>query len=111
MATTTKHFDKENVNITFIKSNKGQPLLVLNNYVYKCNKKTGKKKYWTCINVGCQLNIHTDINDVYISGGIDQHSHEPNPDMVTVRQVRDQIKERAVNEVIPISLIYEQEIS
>ncbi len=111
MVETTEQFDKENINITFIKSNKGQPLLVLNNYLYNCNKKTAKKKYWVCISSGCTMYVHTDINDTYVCGGVAQHNHESNPEMVTVRQVRDKIKERALNEIIPISMIYEQETS
>ncbi|CAF1557259.1 unnamed protein product, partial [Adineta steineri] len=34
-----------------------------------------------------------------------------NPELVEVRQVRQKIKERALQEIIPISIIYEQETS
>ena len=33
-----------NENLSFIKLNKGQPLLVMNEQLYKCNKKTARKK-------------------------------------------------------------------
>ncbi|CAF1684147.1 unnamed protein product, partial [Adineta ricciae] len=50
-------------------------------------------------------------NDVYVKGGIEVHDHEPNPDLIAARIVRNKIKERAVQENIPLSMIYEQEIS
>ncbi|CAF4155088.1 unnamed protein product [Rotaria magnacalcarata] len=57
-----------NENLSFIKSNKGQPLLVMNEQLYKCNKKTARKKYWICIVNGCSMVVHTDENDVYLYG-------------------------------------------
>lgn len=42
-----------NPKLNLMTLNKGQPLLVMKNYVYKCNKKTTKKKYWTCTASGC----------------------------------------------------------
>ena len=111
MDTTTQLSDKENINVTFITSNKGQLLLVLNGYLYKCNKKTKNKKYWICVSNGCKIYVHTDLNNMYQCGGKSEHNHEPNPEMITVRQVRHNIKERALKEVIPIAMIYEQEIS
>ncbi|CAF3511688.1 unnamed protein product [Rotaria sp. Silwood2] len=111
MTNTTKSSDKENINVTFIKSNKNQLLLVLNDYLYKCNKKTAKKKYWMCTSKGCKMYVHTDSNDVYLCGGTDPHDHESNPEMIAVKDVRHKIKDRALNEVTPISMIYEQELS
>ena len=103
--------DKENIHLSFITSNKGQQLLVLNDYLYKCNKKTTVKKYWICVNNSCKTAVHTDLNDVYLSGGKSLHDHEPNPDAITARKVRHNIKERAWKEIIPIPMIYEQEIA
>ncbi|CAF1250261.1 unnamed protein product [Rotaria sordida] len=48
---------------------------------------------------------------MYLCGSKSEHNHEPNPEMITVRQVRHNIKERALKEVIPIPMIYEQELS
>lgn len=111
MAATLEILGKENVILTFTKSNKGQPLIVLNGYLYKCNKKTSDKKYWICNYVECRQSIHTDLNNVYIRGDLNPHDHEPNPDLISAKEVRIKIKERAVQENIPISLIYEQEIA
>ena len=111
MAATTDLSVKENINVTFVTSNKGKLLLVLNNYLYKCNKKTQTKKYWICINKGCKIYVHTDLNDIYLSSGTAQHDHEPNPEMLTIRQIRHDIKERALKEIIPVSMIYAEEVS
>ncbi len=48
MSTATESVEKENMDIKFIKSNKGQLLLVLSDYMYWCNKKIAHKKYWIC---------------------------------------------------------------
>ncbi|CAF5206554.1 unnamed protein product, partial [Rotaria magnacalcarata] len=74
MNATTESSDKENIKISFVKSNK-------------------------------------DTNDKYLGGDVPEHDHESNPELVEVRQVRQKIKERALQEIIPISIIYEQETS
>jgi hypothetical protein len=53
MARVSESSNPTNQKLNFITSNNGQPLLVMNDYVYKCNKKTTKKKYWTCAASGC----------------------------------------------------------
>ena len=111
MASTLDQIEKENIKVTFVKSNKGQLLLSLNGYLYKCNKGKGNKKYWYCTYKDCNKSVHTNSNDVYISGGTEAHDHEPNPDMISARIVRNKIKERVVQENLPLSLIYEQEVS
>ncbi|CAF3912057.1 unnamed protein product, partial [Rotaria sp. Silwood1] len=40
-------------NISFLNSNKGKPLLVANNYLFKLNKTTATTKYWICTLNGC----------------------------------------------------------
>ena len=97
--------------IKFIPSNKGQPLLVFNHYIYKCNKKTPKKKYWICVVSGCSMYIHTDINNNYITGGQSEHAHPSNPEHIQVKQTREQIKQRVINEQTPIGQIYDEETS
>jgi hypothetical protein len=111
MSAATELCDKENMNLRFIKSNKGQLLLVLKDYLYRCNKKTSRKKYWICIHNDCKMYVHTDLNDVYLCGGTQTHDHEPNPEMIVIKDVRQKMKERVLNEVIPASMIYEQELS
>ena len=99
-----------NHSIHFITSNKGQPLLVMNNYVYKCNKKTNKKKYWICTATGCNIFVHTDINNVYIGGGKIYHEHAASPELIEVKQTRQRIKDRVLNEVTSIGNIYDEEM-
>ena len=83
------------INISFITSNKVQVLLLLNQYLYRCNKKTMKKKYWVCVHSGCEVSIHTDVMNVYVCGGIAEHCHQPNPEMFDVRNARQRMKERS----------------
>ena len=95
MTTAADMSGKENIHVTFTKSNKGQLLLVLNGYLYRCNKKTSNKKYWKCTYHQCKKTIHTDLNDVYLCDATDLHDHEPNPDIIAARNVRNKMKERA----------------
>ncbi|CAF1488879.1 unnamed protein product [Adineta ricciae] len=111
MATTNNISSIDIHNLSFIKSNKNEPLLVLNNYVYKRNKTTAKRKYWVCVIRGCQVYVHTTLSNEYAGGGTDLHSHAPNPELVQVKKVRQKMKERALNEVTLIGMIYEEEIA
>ncbi|CAF4641679.1 unnamed protein product [Rotaria sp. Silwood1] len=43
--------------ISFINSNKGKPLLVANNYIFKLNKTTATTKYWICTLNECLAKI------------------------------------------------------
>ncbi|CAF4339437.1 unnamed protein product, partial [Rotaria sordida] len=54
---------------------------------------------------------HTEENDVYISGGKGIHDHETNPDLIDAKCLRQQIKQRVINELTPISVIYEEEMA
>ena len=63
------------------------------------------------MNDSCQTCVYTDLNNVYLNGGKSEHDHEPNPDAITARQDRYNIKERALNEVILIAMIYKQEVA
>ncbi|CAF1532875.1 unnamed protein product [Adineta ricciae] len=98
-------------NLSFITSNKNQPLLVMNNYVYKCNKISGQTKYWVCVVKGCGVYVHTTLNDKYSGGDTDAHTHAPNPEQIEMRKVRQKIKERAFNEVTSVGTIYDEEIA
>ena len=103
--------EKENIKLTFLKSNKNQLLLSFNGYLYQCNKEKGNTKYWYCIYKSCNRSIHTIATDVYIKGGTETHDHEPNPDTIAARIVRNKMKERIAQENIPVSMIYEQDVS
>ena len=52
--------------ISFMTSNKGQRLLVLNEHVYRWIKKTAGKKYWICMISGCSITVHTNEDDIYV---------------------------------------------
>lgn len=83
----------------------------MNEYVYKCNKKTTKKKYWMCLVSGCRVYVQTTSNDLYLGGGTDIHCHALNPELIEVKQVRHQMKERAINEMSSVGMIYDEEIA
>lgn len=77
---------------SFIKWNKGQALLVMNEHVQKCNKKTAKKKYWICVIRSCKIYVHTTMEVLYLSSGINSHDHAPNPELIEVKQVCEQMR-------------------
>jgi len=81
----------------------------LNENVYRCNKKTMRKKYWKCVVPGCTMSVHTDENDVYICGGKTDHDHQPNSDLIQTKRLRQEMKQRVLNELTPIGVIYEEE--
>lgn len=107
MATSTN----EGEDISFMMSNKGQRLLVLNEHVHRCNKKTPRKKYWVCMISGCSATVHTDENDVYLCGGKSYHEHDSSSNFIKTTLLRHQMKERALKELTPINIIYEEDMS
>ncbi|CAF3029580.1 unnamed protein product [Rotaria socialis] len=74
--------------ISFINSQKGKQLLIANEYIFKLNKTTTTTKYWKCVVNSCSAKIHTDVN---------------------VREFREKVKQREVNETAPIPRIYDEE--
>ncbi|CAF3073065.1 unnamed protein product [Rotaria sp. Silwood2] len=96
------------LSISFIKSQKGKTLLVANEYVFKLNKTTTTTKYWKCTYNGCSSKIHTDLNDKLLKT-IDDHSHPSEKEVIQVREFREKVKQRAVNETTPIPRIYDEE--
>ncbi|CAF4820187.1 unnamed protein product, partial [Rotaria sp. Silwood2] len=89
-------------------SQKGKPLLVMDNFVFKLNKTTNTNKYYQCENPQCTMTLRTDINDVLI-GTKDDHNHPPEPEQIEVRKLKHVIKEREKNETTPIPKIYDEE--
>ena len=69
--------------LNFISSNKGQPLLIMNQYIYKCNKKRSNKKCWVSVVKDCGVNVHTDTNQNYLSGGKTGGAHPKNPESLS----------------------------
>ena len=88
--------------ISFINSNKGKPLLVANNYVFKLNKTTTTTKYWIYTLNGCAAKIHTNLNSNQLIKTNGDHNHVPEKEKLEVREFREKIKQRAINETTPI---------
>ena len=95
--------------LSFISSNKGNPLLLLDGFLYKINKETEYKKYWICHCDGCKAYAHTDINNqlMKLTG---EHIHLPQPEDLEIKRFREKVKCRVVNETTPIMKIYEEEV-
>ena len=72
----------ESNDVSFVKSNKEEQLLIMNDNIYRCSKKTDKCKYWKCMVRGCMVIVHTDKNYVYKRGGKTDHDHPPNIDLI-----------------------------
>jgi hypothetical protein len=96
--------------ISFVKSNKGKPLLLLNQYLFKCNKTTESKKYWICIKAGCGVSARTNLNDEFllITG---DHNHVAESDILENKILKEKMKDRILNETTSITKIYDEEIA
>ena len=62
-----------------------------------------------CVVSGCRVYVQTTLSDLYLGGGTDSHCHAPNPELIEVKQVRHQMKERALNEMSSVGMIYDEE--
>ena len=80
-----------NNGLSYITSNKEQPFLVMNQSVYKSDKKTPNKKRWICIVKDCNVYVYTDISNKYLFGDTNGHSHPANPKFLQIKQTRMQI--------------------
>ncbi|CAF3739739.1 unnamed protein product [Rotaria socialis] len=94
--------------ISFINSNKGKPLLLADEYVFKLNKNTTTTKYWICTLNGCSAKVHTDLNSQFIKI-VGDHNHFPEKEQLEVREFREKVKQRAIHETTPIPRIYYEE--
>jgi hypothetical protein len=95
--------------ISFTKSNKGKPIIIHENHLFKCNKTTASKKYWLCVEKECGVYIHISVTNelICITGG---HNHSVNPDQLATKLLRDKMKERILAETTSITKIYDEEI-
>ncbi|CAF5074200.1 unnamed protein product, partial [Rotaria sp. Silwood1] len=74
------------------------------------NKQTSSKIYWTCKTKSCKAHVHTDLNNNFlVSNG--EHNHLLEPEELEIKQFRQNLKERVINETSPISKIYDEQIS
>ena len=81
--------------ISFVTSNKGKPLLIYENYLFKCDKTTSKK-HWLCIEYECSVYIHTIITDEFICI-TDNHNHFANLDQLAAKLLRDKMKKTNIS--------------
>ncbi|CAF0899844.1 unnamed protein product [Rotaria sp. Silwood1] len=89
MASVNAASNSNNEKLDFITSSKGQPLLVMNNYIF----------------------VHTDINNNYLCGGKNEYEHAANPELLEIHQTRQQIKRQVMNELTPIGAVYDEKMS
>ena len=95
--------------MSFVTSNKGKPMVVYENYLFKFNRQSKSKKYWLCDKSGCGIYLHTSLTDEMISiTGV--HSHTANPDQIEAKILRDKMKERILFETTSLTRIYDEEI-
>lgn len=97
--------------VEFVTSNKGKPLLVYDGYIFKKNKGTEKVTYWVCQHGGCSATVHTDSNDQYLKSRGSHETHIPSPEQIELRNFRDIVKKRTVEETNAIAMIYEEELA
>lgn len=101
---------KNTSSISFIYSNKGGSQLVHNGFVFKLNKSTSTKIYWKCTVTNCTARIHTDTNNNLLNT-IGEHNHFLEPEELEIKKFRTILKERAINETVPIQKIIDEEIT
>ena len=94
--------------ISFINSQKGKLMLVLDDYIFKLNRQSKTTKYWICTINGCLSKVRTTLDNQLIEF-IDKHNHPSEKEKIEIRRFREKVKERAVNETTPIPQIYEEE--
>ena len=97
---------------TFITSNKGKNLLVIDDYIYQQSKVTPNVTYWICKIKDSNARAHTKTNTgELIKQTGDDHCHLLSPEEVEVRSFKNIVKARVKKETLPIGQIYEEELS
>jgi len=94
--------------VSFIQSQKGKPMLVLNNYIFKLNKTTASTKYWICTFDKCLVKVHTNTKDELIKI-VGEHCHLQESETIDTRAFREKVKQRVIDETTPIPRIYDEE--
>ncbi|CAF3133772.1 unnamed protein product [Rotaria sp. Silwood2] len=102
------------VTISKTTTNERKPTSIVNGYDFqiKSYNKTKIIKFWRCSNRNCGVLLHTNLNDEFVrfSGNMTDHSHIPNPAALEIRTLREQMRQRAENELLPLQEIAEQEV-
>ncbi len=95
-------------------SNKRKPMLTVDGYYFQMKNynKAKTMKFWRCANRNCGLLLHTNLNDEFVrfSGSVTEHSHLPNPVELEIRTSREEMRQRAEHELVPLQEIAEQEV-
>jgi hypothetical protein len=97
---------------SFLNSNKGKPLLVIDDYVFQQSGKTTiATTYWACQLKDCSAVAHTDTKSGVLTKQKNIHCHPPVPEKIQVRRLMNKVKIRIINETTAIGQIYDQEIA
>ncbi|CAF2913231.1 unnamed protein product [Rotaria sp. Silwood2] len=87
-ASSTEEIQPKSPAISFINLQKGKPLLIANEYIFKSNKTTTTTNYWKFACNGCSSKIHTDLNGK-LTKIIDEHTQSPEKENIEVREFRE----------------------
>lgn len=79
--------------LEIIKSQRGSPLLLHDNFIYNKDGERGEKIRWRCKNRTCQGNVYTLGNEVTDSS---RHNHANEIDAVVRLRALNAIRERAI---------------
>jgi hypothetical protein len=96
--------------ISFLDSKKGHQQLIRDGFIYKFNKQTSSKIYWICKTKDSKAYVHTDLNNNFLNT-TGKYDHLVEPEEFEVERFRKFLKDRVVNETVPISKIYDEEIA
>jgi hypothetical protein len=97
---------------SFVNSNKGKSLLVVDDYVFQqSGKATIPTTYWACQCKDCSAVAHTTTLTGILTKQKNDHCHPPIPEKIAIRQLMNKVKIRVTNETTAIGQIYDQEIA
>jgi hypothetical protein len=96
--------------ISWLTSNKGKRLLIIDGFVFQSNKVLTKVTYWKCEIKECGATAHTDSNDQLVKER-GTHTHLPSPERNEIRSLKKAAKDRVKVEAISVTQIYEEELA
>ena len=86
-------FENQKIEISFGMSNKGNSLIICNNYLFGFTKTTLLKKYSKCTQRTCGVYIHTSLENELICTN-DVHNHSSESDQIEAKLLQGKMKER-----------------
>ncbi|CAF2043457.1 unnamed protein product [Rotaria magnacalcarata] len=95
VASSEDEIQSRSPTISFINSQKGKQLLIVNEYIFKLNKTTTTTKYWKCVVNSCSAKIHTDVNGHLVKIN-DEHRHPSEKETNEVREFREKPSQTSV---------------